>query len=50
MVEIPKQYGKIMIAKYPQYVMRTVHRRHYYLVDCRKAWKAYNDIIEKEKS
>ena len=47
MVEIPKRYGKIMAVNYPQYVVRTVHKRHYYIVDCNKAWRAYNDIVTK---
>ncbi len=46
MVEIPKQYGKIMIAKYPQYVIRTVHKRHYYMVDSQKARQAYERIVK----
>lgn len=44
MVDIPKKYGKIMIKEHPDLVVRTCHKRHYYMVDNVKAWKIFNKI------
>lgn len=44
LVDIPKKYGKIMIKEHPDLVVRTCHKRHYYMVDNVKAWKIFNKI------
>lgn len=33
-----------MNQKYPQYVSTTVHKRHYYMVECKGAYEALNEI------
>lgn len=49
MVDIPKKYGQIMIKQYPQFITRTCHKRHYYMVDNSKAWKALEKIKREAK-
>jgi len=44
MIDIPKKYGQLMIKEHPDLVVRTCHKRHYYMVESPKAWKIYNRI------
>ena len=37
MLEISRREGKILNQKCPKYVMVTSHKRHYYLVENKKA-------------
>jgi len=42
--KISKLEGKIMIEICPQYISRTIKKRHYYMVECEQAYKILNKI------
>ena len=44
MIEISKEEGKILNKIIPQYVMCTVHKRHYYMTECKTAFELLNKI------
>lgn len=46
MIEINKKIGKKMIAVAPELVKTTVHKRHYYMVDCKDSKKLFNELNE----
>lgn len=51
MVEIPKRIGKKMNADSvaTQYISTGVHKRHYWLVEDKKAFKLYEKFVKEEK-
>lgn len=44
MVEICKAEGKIFKQLMPQYVVSSVHKRHYYMTECDRAFKLLRRI------
>lgn len=32
------------------YIHTGVHKNHYWMVDCNKAWKIYNSIVENKNN
>ena len=44
MVEISKAEGKIFKQLMPRYVVCSVHKRHYYMTECDKAFKLLRRI------
>lgn len=48
--EITKLEGKLMNRICPQYINTTVHKRHYYMTECKEAYKILNDIRKKVRN
>lgn len=48
MIEISKTEGKILNQIIPQYINTTVHKRHYYMVECKKAYEELNKLRSKK--
>lgn len=50
MKEINKEIGKEMNKICPQFVSTTVHKRHYYMVECKEAYNVYNKLMSKDSA
>lgn len=43
-IQVSKKEGQALNKVAPDLVTSTVHKRHYYVVDCKKTWKLLESL------